>query len=285
MDFGFGPNMDRGILSVAIVSVIYIVTFVIIKTVNRRVTDLKARHSTRKATLYIATFLAFGIVAVLWVKNLRTVSVVISVMGAGLVVALGDMFLSIAGWFLILFKRPFDTGDRIEIDGVKGDVIDVRLFQTSMLEIGNWVNEDQSTGRVVNISNSILFKKPLYNYTRGFEFLWDEIKVTVTFESNWKKAQEIMLRHAQKIAEGVTREADRRIKRMANDYLIYYSKLTPIVYVKIIDNGVELSLRYLTEVKKRRQCQDSINREILNDFDKENDIAFAYPTYRIIKST
>ncbi len=277
------PNMLKALISAGIVLLIYIVMLIIIRVINRRITDLKHRHSTRKATVYISTFVVCAAVAVIWIENLNTVSVVISVIGAGMVVALGDAFLSIAGWFLILFRRPFDAGERVQIGEVKGDVIDIRLFQTSLLEIGNWVKEDQSTGRVVHISNSALFKNPIFNYTRGFEFLWDEIKIVVTFESNWKKAQEIMLRHAQKEAERLSKEVARRIKKMSEQYFIYYEKLTPIVYVKIVDNGVELSLRYLTEVKGRRKYQDILHRAILDEFEKDRNVNFAYPTYRLVK--
>ena len=277
------PNMLKALISAGIVLLIYIVMLIIIRVINRRITDLKHRHSTRKATVYISTFEVCAAVAVIWIENLNTVSVVISVIGAGMVVALGDAFLSIAGWFLILFRRPFDAGERVQIGEVKGDVIDIRLFQTSLLEIGNWVKEDQSTGRVVHISNSALFKNPIFNYTRGFEFLWDEIKIVVTFESNWKKAQEIMLRHAQKEAERLSKEVARRIKKMSEQYFIYYEKLTPIVYVKIVDNGVELSLRYLTEVKGRRKYQDILHRAILDEFEKDRNVNFAYPTYRLVK--
>jgi len=275
--------MLKALISAGIVLLIYIVMLIIIRVINRRITDLKHRHSTRKATVYISTFEVCAAVAVIWIENLNTVSVVISVIGAGMVVALGDAFLSIAGWFLILFRRPFDAGERVQIGEVKGDVIDIRLFQTSLLEIGNWVKEDQSTGRVVHISNSALFKNPIFNYTRGFEFLWDEIKIVVTFESNWKKAQEIMLRHAQKEAERLSKEVARRIKKMSEQYFIYYEKLTPIVYVKIVDNGVELSLRYLTEVKGRRKYQDILHRAILDEFEKDRNVNFAYPTYRLVK--
>jgi len=283
MDMVLTPNMLKALISAGIVLLIYIVMLIIIRVINRRITDLKHRHSTRKATVYISTFVVCAAVAVIWIENLNTVSVVISVIGAGMVVALGDAFLSIAGWFLILFRRPFDAGERVQIGEVKGDVIDIRLFQTSLLEIGNWVKEDQSTGRVVHISNSALFKNPIFNYTRGFEFLWDEIKIVVTFESNWKKAQEIMLRHAQKEAERLSKEVARRIKKMSEQYFIYYEKLTPIVYVKIVDNGVELSLRYLTEVKGRRKYQDILHRAILDEFEKDRNVNFAYPTYRLVK--
>ncbi len=283
MRFEVTPNIIKGLISGGIILFLYIIVLFIVRIINRRITDLKRRHSARKATLYITTFLAIAIISILWARNLRTFSVVISVIGAGMVVALGDLFLSIAAWFIILFRRPYDVGDRIEIANVKGDVIDIRLFQTSLLEIGNWVKEDQSTGRVFNVSNSAIFKGPVFNFTKGFEFLWSEIKVIVTFESNWRKTEEIMLRHAQVEAEDITKEADRKIKKMAEQYFIFYEKLTPITYIKVLENGIELSLRYLTEVKKRRYSEDRLTRLILDDFKKERDIAFAYPTYRIVK--
>jgi small-conductance mechanosensitive channel len=283
MPFELTPNATKGVLTFGIIIVIYIVMLLVIKIINKKVGDIKRRHTARKTTLYAATLLALAAVSVLWMENLRTISVVISVIGAGLVVALGDVFLCIAGWFLILIRRPYDAGDRIQIGEVMGDIIDIRLFQTSMLEIGNWTKEDQSTGRVVHVPNSQLFKFPVFNFTRGFEYLWDEIKITVTFESDWKKAEEIMLLHAHSEGETVSSEVSKRIKKMAERYLIFYEKLTPIVYTKIIDNGIELSLRYLTAAKARRHRRDKISRLILDDFEKEEKVNFAYPTYRIVR--
>jgi len=283
MDIELTPIMIKGLMTALIIIVGYSAMGIAVKLINRNVSDLKKRHTARKSVFYIGTILCVAIVSAFWLKNLRMLTVVISVIGAGLMVAMADVILSIAGWFLILVRRPFDAGDRIQIGDVKGDVIDIRLFQTSLLEIGGWVKEDQSTGRVVHVPNSLLFKTPVFNYTRGFEFLWDEIKLIVTFESNWKKAEEIILRHAQKESEAVGKAVDKRIKKMAEQYLIFYDKLTPIVYTKVVDNGVELSLRYLTEVKRRRSQEDALARRILDDFGKESDINFAYPTYRIVK--
>ena len=283
MDFLSNSNMARAVLSLGIFLSAYMTALLIIRIINRRIADLKRRHSARKATLYGAMLLAISVTAILWIKNLNNIFVVISVIGAGLVVALGDLFLSFAGWFLIILTRPFDIGDRVELGDVKGDVIDIRLFQTSLLEIGNWVKEDQSTGRVVHVPNSAVLKRPVFNCTRGFEFLWSEIKIAVTFESDWMKAEDIMLKYAQKEVESVEKEAAAKIKEMADQYFIFYEKLTPIVYTKILDNGIELSLRFLTHVKRRRQSEDALNRAILNAFGAHKDINFAYPTYRLVR--
>lgn len=275
MYYEMTPNGVRFLVSLIVLLVIYLVTELSIRIVNAKVADLKKRHNARKVVLYLLTVIAMAVIGAIWVPNIKMLSVVISVIGAGLAVSVGEAILSMAGWFLILTRRPYDIGDRIQIGEVKGDVIDVRLFQTTLLEIGNWVKDDQSTGRVVHIPNAAVFRNPVFNFTKGFEFLWDEIKIILTFGSNWKKAEDIMLRHAKQDVEAVAEEVARRIKKMSEVYYIYYDKLTPIVYTNILDNGVELSLRYLAEVKKRRQCHDRLSRLILDDFMKERDIAFA----------
>ncbi|MEA1928179.1 MAG: mechanosensitive ion channel family protein, partial [Candidatus Auribacterota bacterium] len=135
---------------------------------------------------------------------------------------------------------------------------------------------------IVNVPNSTLFKQPSFNYSRGFEFIWNEIKVLITFESDWERAEEIMLGYALLKAEKKERIVKRKIKQMTRRYMIHYGKLTPIVYINIKDSGVELTLRYLTDARRRRSSEDELNRVILYEFEKEDKVEFAYPTYRIV---
>ena len=275
----------RNIWETAFVLLIgYALMFFVISIINSRVSDIKARHMIRKNFIYFVSLSIIVIVFFIWIQNLESITIFLGVASAGLALALQEVIMSIAGWLLILFRRPFSVGDRIEINGVKGDVIDIRLFQTSLLEIGNWVNADQSTGRIVNIPNSFVFKSQNYNYSRGFEFIWNEIPILLTFESDWKRGREIIMAHARKHAEGLEDGVRRKIDAMRNRYMIYYGKLTPIVYVNIKDSGVELTLRYLTEAKKRRSTQDQLCQAILDDIYKEENVNFAYPTYRIVKN-
>ncbi len=262
---------------------IYLSGILIISLINRQIKNLRKRHTARKITLYTTVLVILLLTVAFWLESVKSVAVVISIIGAGLVVALQDVILCFAGWLLIIFKHPFTEGDRIEVGSVKGDVIDVRIFQTALLEVGNWVTAEQSTGRIVHIPNSSVFKERIFNYTKGFEFIWNEIKVTVTFESNWRKAKEVILSHANPEMDKLQVKVQASIERMAQQYMIHYGKFTPIVYVNIADYGIELILRYLTEVKERRSTQDRISRNILEDFARERDIQFAYPTYRIVK--
>ncbi|RKY95964.1 MAG: mechanosensitive ion channel family protein, partial [Candidatus Hydrothermota bacterium] len=161
-----------------------------------------------------------------------------------------------------------------------GDVIDIRIFEFSILEIGNWVNADQSTGRVIHVPNGLVMKQTLANYSQGLQYIWNEVPVLITFESDWKKAKEILFRIAEKHALHLSKAAEKRLKEAARKYMIYYTKLTPTVYTSVEDSGVLLTLRYLCEPRKRRDTEQAIWEDVLTEFSKCDDIDFAYPTQR-----
>ena len=267
----------------AIILIGYAAMFVLVRIVNRKIDDLKLKHLTRRNVVYIVNVLILISVIFLWVKNISSITIFLSLISAGVVLVLQEPILAVAGWIYILVRRPFEVGDRVEIGQVKGDVIDIRMLQTSLLEIGNWIGADQSTGRIVNVPNSAIFKKESFNYSHGFEFIWNEIEIMVTFESDWKQAEKIMIKHGQQQADGMAALVKSKIREMTSRYMIYYDKLSPIVYVDIQESGVRLTLRYLTDVRKRRTTQDALTRMILGDFAKESEIRFAYPTYRIVR--
>jgi small-conductance mechanosensitive channel len=277
------PVFLQIVFSLVAIVLTYLITLTIVHIINKTVKDLKRKYTLRKFTAYIATFICILAIILIWIRSAASVTTIISVLAAGLTLALHQPITSIAGWLLILVRRPYETGDRIAIGDISGDVIDIRLFYTSILEIGNWVDADQSTGRIIHCPNGKVFTEPIFNYTRGFEYIWNEIKIVVTFESNWKKAKDIILDIGSKDYMDLGRKVRGKIESMSKKYMIHYEKLTPIVWTKIVDFGVELTLRYLTEARKRRSTQDAICHDILEKFNREPDIDFAYPTYRIYR--
>jgi len=260
---------------------IYLLLFFVRRFINSLKVDIRSKHQYRKRASYVAALVTILTLIPIWAGRPQQWATVLSVMGAGVALALHNVLLNIAGWIFILIRRPYRTGDRIELDQVRGDVIDIRLMETTLLEIGNWVDGDQSTGRVVHLPHGQIFRYPLYNYTMGFEYIWNELSILVTFESNWQKAKEILLKLGEEESAEIQEKVQSRINRMARDYLIYYRKFTPIVYTKIEESGVKLILRFLTEAKSRRMVEDNIYQKILIDVGKAKDIDFAYPTYRI----
>jgi len=172
------------------------------------------------------------------------------------------------------------VGNRVQIGQHSGDVIDIRIFQFSILEIGNWVKADQSTGRIIHIPNGMIFTQPTCNYDQGFKYIWNEIPVLVTFESDWKKAKAILLEIVNQQSLAMSKEAENEIIRSAKRYFIFYNNITPTVYTSVEDSGVMLTIRYLTDIRQRRGSSEQIWESILIAFASENDIELAYPTER-----
>jgi len=251
----------------------------------RRVTDAWGRYRWRKAVTYVT--LAVGIIVVgrTWVAGVQTLATFFGLLSAGLAIALKDPVANLAAWAYIVWRRPFEVGERIQIGPHAGDVIDLRLFQFTLNEIGNWVDADQSTGRIIHIPNGRVFVDPVANYDKGFKYIWNEVPVLVTFESDWRKAKEILTRIAFKHAEHLTAQAEQDLLAASRQYLINYTKLSPIVYTKATDSGVLLSVRYLIEPRKRRGTEHAIWEDILTEFSAIPDVDLAYHTVRSFKNT
>jgi small-conductance mechanosensitive channel len=198
---------------------------------------------------------------------------------AGVAIALADLLKNMAGWLFILVRRPLRIGDRIEVDGTAGDVVDIRLFRFSLMEIGKWVHADQSTGRLVHVPNGVVFTTPIANYTEGFEHIWHEVPVLITFESDWQKARRIIREEVEAVST-FDEQALRRLRETARQYQIKIGALTPIVYLKVEDSGVLLTGRLLIRARERRFVDERIWSALLTRFAEEDDVELAYPTVR-----
>jgi len=267
--------------TIAVILILWLGRSLILRTALRRTEDVHERYRWRKISGYIAFFIGFVAVVRLWFPGLQSLATMIGIISAGVAVALKDPLVSLAGWVFIMWRRPFSVGDRIQVgNDVRGDVIDQRIFQFSLMEIGNWVHADQSTGRVIHIPNGRVFTDVIANYSRGFKYIWDEVAVLLTFESDWEKAKGILDEIAGHNAQDLSRAAAERIKEASKKWMIFYTKLTPIVYTSVEDSGVLLTMRYLTEPQERRGRMQAIWEDVLRAFAQHEDIDFAYPTQR-----
>ena len=278
---GLSPTLQMHLLvSVVVIAGLWLLQRIVLALVYRRITDPRTRYRWRKTTTYV--FIVAGILVIgrEWLEGFKSLATFLGLVSAGIAIALKDPLVNLAGWAYIVGRRPFDVGDRIEIAGHKGDVIDQRLFQFTLNEIGVWVDADQSTGRIIHIPNGRIFTDPVANYDKGFKYIWNEVPVIVTFESNWKKAKEVLTAIAFKHAEHLTAEAERDLLTASRQFFINYKKLTPIVYTSAVDSGVRLTMRYLIEPRRRRGTVSAIWEDILTEFAKCPDIDLAYPTTR-----
>ncbi|MFA6448889.1 MAG: mechanosensitive ion channel domain-containing protein [bacterium] len=279
--YGIGVELQQKILYSAIIILFcLILQFAATRLVNRNIDDVKRRYQARRWISLFTAVLMFALIGRVWLQGLRSLTTVLGIASAGLLIALQDVVANLAGWVFIISRKPFIVGDRIEISGVKGDVIDIRMFQFSLLEIGNWVAADQSTGRIVHIPNGKIFRELQYNFTQSFEYIWHEIPVLLTFESDWRKAKGILEKIAIEKTGSFSKMAEKEISKAAEKYMILFSTLAPIVYTTVKDCGVLLTMRYITRPRQRRNTEQDIWENILDEFAKHSDIDFAYPTTR-----
>lgn len=265
----------------AVVSLLlWLLRHMIMRFVWHKVEDIHVRYRTKKITNFTIVIIGVLILGRIWIQGFQSITTFLGLLSAGIAIALKDTITNLAGWLFILGRRPFTIGDRLQIGAHAGDVIDIRLFQFTILEISNWVDEEQSTGRIIHIPNSQVLTIPIANYSKGFQYIWNEIPVLITFESNWEKAKEILTQIINKHSEHLTHTAQKKLREASKDFLIFYSKLTPIVYTSVKDSGVLLTIRHLCEPRYRRNMKQSIWEDILRTFAHCNDIDFAYPTQR-----
>lgn len=272
------------VLTLMAVVGVYVLMTVVRRVLLSKTTNVAARHKIRRGITW-SGFIVFAITALfIWVRQVGNLGMFLGIIGAGIALSLQETLLCIASWVLILIKKPFDIGDRIEVDGRIGDVIDIAPFHFSVLEVGNWVKADQSTGRILILPNSSVMRLGVYNYTKGFPFVWNEISTIVTFESDWRVAKDIILQQAVEESEKVSEEVGQLINDMQRQYAIHYERLEPIVYTTIAENGVELTLRYLSVVRQRRSTTHRISEAILDALIGHPKIDFAYPTTRMFRN-
>ncbi|MEJ2348207.1 MAG: mechanosensitive ion channel family protein [Anaerolineales bacterium] len=280
-NIGIGPSTQGKILaSLAAVLVLWILRQILLHTLIRRIKDPRSRYQWRKTSAYILFIAGVLVIWPIWIEGVRSIATYLGLVSAGLAVALRDPITDLMGWAFIMWRRSFEVGDRVQIGDYAGDVVDQRIFKFSLMEIGNWVDADQSTGRILHIPNGMIFTHVLANYTKGSQYIWNEIPVLVTFESNWKKAKQLLQDIAREHSEELVESAEESFRNAAKRYMLHYGTLTSIVYTSVKASGVLLTIRYLCEPRKRRDSTQTVWEAILEVFGQHADIDFAYPTQR-----
>lgn len=279
---GLGVASQGKILTslVAVIGV-YVLRRIVLRVVDRKVHDSRLLYQWSKGSSQVAFVLAFLLVAMVWLEAIQSLGTFLGLLSAGIAIALKDLVASLAGWVFIMWRRPFQLGDRVQIGDISGDVVDIRIFQFTLLEIGNWVHADQSTGRIIHIPNARLLTEPLANYTAQFQFIWSELPVLVTFESDWKKAKTILQGILEETVGGVVAAAESAVRTASKKFLIHFSKLTPKVYTSVEDSGVLLTLRFICDARQRRGTAEEVWERVLGAFGMEPNIDLAYPTTRM----
>jgi small-conductance mechanosensitive channel len=244
----------------------------------------------RKLAGYVVWAAAALLVFLIWTEFGRRAGFVAGLFSAGVAFALQNVLGSFAAWIGILAGKVFRVGDRVMMGGVRGDVIDVSPLRTTLMEIGSpgseegsdvWVRARQYTGRVVTVSNKTFFDEPIYNYSKDFDYIWEEITVPLRYATDWERGRAILLEEVQEASRPFREASADALAHMARRYLVHESEMDPQAFIDLTDNWVELTVRFVIPVRSARRIKSDVSQKVLRRYSGEG-VAIASTTSEIV---
>jgi len=236
----------------------------------RQFRERDARYRVRKFVVYVGYAVVILFITVLFEDRLGRISFALGVAGAGVVVALQDVIASFAGWIAIDLSNLYMVGHRIQVGETKGDVIDISIMRTTVMETGSWVSGDLYSGRAVRIPNSYVLKGLVFNYSQGFRFVWDEIKVPLTTNSDQHLAREVLLGVGKETVADYLAEAERSWRKVAETFLLENLSLEPTVTLVVNSGSLEFTLSYVVDYTSRSLMKDRLFTKIVEEVTRSN---------------
>ncbi len=277
------PELYSIVKYLAWILLIFLLIRLLRRLVKKRLPDNAMRYKSQKGIEVIGYILIAFITVSYFTGSIQDLGLAIGLLTAGITITLQELILSVAGSFYIFFVRVYKPGDRIEINGIKGDVIDIDSVYTTMMEIGEWVSGDNYSGRIVKLSNAFVFKGAVYNYSRDFPFVWDEFDLPIRYGSDVELAKEIIISSAQEhLSEFVHNSMD-GWKNVVNKYYIEDAQVEPTLVITMTDNWLQFNLRYIVDYKKRRTTRHILQESIRKKIEASNGkVELASATYEVV---
>ena len=281
----FSPTVDK-LLSVLIgLLVIYLAVRILQNSFTHRIKEVENRYRMRKGLTFLGYLAALLFTIAILGNQSSGLSVSVGVVGAGIAFALQEVIASVAGWLALTFSSFYRVGDRVQLGGIKGDVIDVGVLRTTLMECGEWIDADMYSGRIVRIANSYVFKEPVFNYSADFHFLWDEIKLPVKYGGDRALALEILQRVAEEVVGEHAAEAQKVWQHMMEKYMIVAAETAPTVTLIANDNWLEFTIRYAVKYTTRRSAKSQLFSRIMDEIERTNGrVAIASTTIHIVET-
>ncbi|MBT8507427.1 mechanosensitive ion channel protein MscS [Methanomicrobiaceae archaeon CYW5] len=265
-------------LAVALIYLVYVVLSII---ATRYIADKKTRYSLNKA-LFILSILAVGAIVIrIWVEETQSLLISYGILAAGVAIALQDILRNFVGGVYIMVSGMYRVGDRISIGDMAGDVMDVGIMNSTLMEIGQWVQGDQPTGRIVIIPNAVVITDVVYNFTKDHNFVWDEITIPLTYDSDWKTAMQVFFAIVHEETAELTLQAEAEIERIGEKYYLPKKVVEPSIYLSLTDNWIRLDIRYVTDTRQRRILRDRIMQRLMEALDGHADFSIASETIEV----
>ncbi len=268
-------------LSIGILLLQWVIKFFLRKSLKKSQSSSTARYNWRKTSSNFIHLISLILLFFLWSNQLSSFATFLGLLTAGLAIAFKDPIMNLAGWYYVVFRKPFKLGDRIQVDDHTGDVVDISLFEFKLIEIGHWIQGDQSTGRILHLPNQKVFSSVIANYNALVNFIWDEISFTVAFESDFEKLKHDLEKILKDYSGIEYEQAEKRLAEISGEFFINQSKLKATVFYEIKENGILFHLRYLCDPLNRRNAKQNLNEKLLYYFKNNKDMRLNYTTIRV----
>lgn len=264
----YDPVVGKLIAAIVALLIVVVIVRILHRLPGRYIQDSNARYKARKLITFLGYIISVIVMITIFSDKLGGLHVALGVAGAGIAFSLQEVILSIAGWFAITFANFYKTGDRVQLGGIKGDVIDIGILRTTLMEIGQWVDGDMYNGRVVRMANSFVFKEPVFNYSAYFPFLWDEITIPIKYGSDYLYAKEILFKTASDLLIEYAKGAEKSWEKIVNKFMIENANVEPAVTMAANENWITFTIRYAVDYKKRRSTKTQLFIAILKAIEK-----------------
>ena len=271
--FGFYSEYVELFILTTLIFIVFGILKAIVRALYSRADVSNKKKYFRNRMIKIAlNIISIILVVLLWGHRISGMVTIISFLSAGIAIAVKEIIFDFFAGIYINMKKIFELEDRVEINGIKGDVVNIRSLGFEVLEVGDRVHAEQSTGRIIHIPNSFVFLYPLKNYTKAFKYIWDEITVKVPLDADIEKTKEVLydIVNSNEILESIPKKMEDAVADVTVEYRIYYNYLDPIIYTEIVDSHVELYIRYIVHPKKSRIVEDEIYLKILEEYKNGN---------------
>ncbi|MBK7395038.1 MAG: mechanosensitive ion channel [Myxococcales bacterium] len=277
------PTFSRIFWAVTGLAIVFVVGRVLQGVVIRNVSDSVARYRARKFVTFAGYLTGIVVLVTVFSSRVAGLTVALGVAGAGVALALQEVVASLAGWFAISFGNFYSPGDRVQVGSVRGDVIDIGVLRTTIMELGQWVDGDLYNDRIVRIANSYVFREPVSNYSADFPFLWDEITLPVRYGSDWKFAKTMLVGVADEVCRDFARASMAAWKDAVAKYRLEDANVEPMVTLVANDNWLAFTIRYVVDYRKRRSVKDALFTRILEEVDRANGrLRLASATFELV---
>jgi small-conductance mechanosensitive channel len=263
-------------------SIIYFIFKIILQDRIQAIANFERRYFLNRTLSIIYYLVTFIVALMVWAQNIQTIVVGAGLVAIGITISLQEVAKNFAGGLNILINKTYEVGDRIEINSKKGDVIDIGIFYTTILEIDEWLSGDQPTGRLSIIPNSFVLSDITNNYTKDFKFLWDEITIPITYASDWRAAMELILDVINKETGTLIKQATDAFPHLERKYFFSRRSTEPAVFIRLTSNWIEMHARFVTEPKQRRIIRSRLSIGILDGIEKSDKIKIASTTIDIV---